>query len=482
MVKKFKVIPPPYRIKAVELLTKEQLAIIKSQKRRERAIREAGYNTFLLRSDDVYIDFLTDSGTSAMSDNQWAGMMLGDEAYAGSKNFYRLEKAVQTVYGYKYVIPTHQGRGAEHLMSRIMIKPGDFIPNNMYFTTRRVHQELAGGTWVDVIINEAHNPESWHPFKGNINLEKLEKLINEAGKEKIPYMSLEANVNMAGGQPFSMENLRALRALCNKYEIPIMLDGTRLVENAYFIQQREQGFKRKSIRQIVKEICSYTDGATVSSKKDALVNMGGFIAYSDEATELLTYNNKKLFTETKAQVVIFEGLHTYGGLSGRDMEAMARGIYEMVQDDHISARINQIEYLGHQLLKAAVPIVVPIGGHAIFLDVKRFLPHIPQEYYPAQTLTAALYLVSGIRGMERGMVASGRDPQTGLERKPKLELIRLAVPRRVYTNTDMDIVAKAIIRLYKIRERISGLKMVFETERLRFFQAKFEPLEGKLIK
>ena len=356
-------------------------------------------------------------------------------------------------------------------MSKILIKPGDFIPNNMYFTTRRAHQELAGATWIDVSIDQAHEPAKWHPFKGNADLRKLRRLIKKVGKEKIPYMSLEANVNMAGGQPFSIRNLKSLRALCNRYKIPIMLDGTRLVENAYFIQQREKGFKQKSIKEITKEICSYTDGATVSGKKDALVNIGGFLAC----------NNQKLFMEAKALVVIFEGLHTYGGLAGRDMEAMARGIYEMVQDQHIAARVNQVEYFGNFLIEAGVPIVVPVGGHGIFLDAKRFLPHIPQTQYPAQSLTAALYLESGVRGMERGVVSSGRDPKTGEERGSKLELVRLAIPRRVYTNTDMDFVAEAIIKLYKIRKKIRGLKMVYETKHLRFFQTRFKPIDGKIV-
>lgn len=457
--KKFKVIPPPYKIKVVEPIK------ITSRAEREKAIKDAGYNTFLLPSDKIYIDLLTDSGTSAMSDNQWAGMMLGDEAYAGSKNFYNLEKAVREIYGYKYVVPTHQGRGAEHIMSRILIKPGDYVPNNMYFTTRRLHQELAGATWVDVSIDEAHIPENWHPFKGNVDLNKLENLIKDVGAEKIPYMSLEANVNMAGGQPFSMENLRALKELCNSYNILIILDGTRVVENAYFIQQREKGYKGKSVREILKELCSYTDGTAISSKKDALVNIGGFLACNDE----------KLFTEARAQVVVFEGLHTYGGLAGRDLEAMARGIYEMVDDTHIAARVNQVEYLGHQLIEAGIPVVVPIGGHAVFLDAKRFLPHIPQEHYPAQALAAALYVEGGVRAMERGIVSAGRDPKTGEERKPRLELVRLTIPRRVYTNTHIDIVAQAVIDLYRKREKISGLKMIFESKQLRFFQARFEP-------
>lgn len=468
---KFQIIPPPYRIKVVELLSREQMDIANDREKREEAIRRAGYNTFLLKEDQVYIDFLTDSGTNAMSDNQWAGMMLGDEAYAGSKNFYNLEKAVRAVYGYRYLVPTHQGRAAEHIMSELLIEPGDFVPNNMYFTTRRVHQELAGATWVDVSIDEAHEPENWHPFKGNVDLEKLEALIHEVGRERVPYMSIEANVNMAGGQPFSIQNLAAVRALCGRYEIPVMLDGTRLVENAHFIQRREPGYQNKSIKQIAMEICSYTDGVTVSGKKDALVNIGGFLACND----------RKLFLEAKAMVVVYEGLHTYGGLAGRDMEAMARGIYEMVQDRHVAARVNQVEYLGHLLLQAGVPIVVPVGGHAVFLDAKRFLPHIPQEHYPSQALSAALYLESGVRGMERGIVSSGRDPATGQERKPKLELVRLAIPRRAYCCADMEFVAQAIIRLYKIRNRVRGLKMVYETERLRFFQARFRPIGGKLI-
>jgi len=463
MVKNPRIVPPPYRIKVVELLTREQIEIAKNRKKRLGAIKKAGYKPSLLQEEEIYIDLFSDSGTSAMSDNQWAGMMLGDEAYAGSKNFYHLEKAVQDIYGYRYVIPTHQGRGAEHIMSRILIKAGDYLPNNMYFITRRQHQELAQGTWVDVSLDEAYDPENWHPFKGNIDLQKLGKIIKEVGKDKIPYVSLEANVNMAGGQPFSIENLKALRVLCDKYQIPIMLDGTRVVENAYFIKQRESGYKRKTIKTIVREICSYTDGTTVSSKKDNLVNFGGFIACNDE----------QLFIEAKAQLAIFEGL-----LTGRDMEAMARGIYEMVDNDHIAARVNQIEYLGYKLLKAGIPIVVPVGGHAVFLDARRFLSHIPQEHYPAQALTAALYLESGVRGMESGTVSAGCDPDTGKERKPRLELVRLAIPRRVYTNTNMNLVASAVIKLYGKRERISGLKMVFEPPS----QSRFEPLAGELIK
>jgi len=450
----------PYKIKVVEPLK------VTSRAEREKAIKAAGYNTFLLDSEDVYIDLLTDSGTSAMSDNQWAGMMLGDEAYAGSKNFKHMWEAVQEVYGYTYMVPTHQGRGAEHILSQVMIKPGDIVPGNMYFTTTKLHQELAGGTFKDIIIDEAHDPQSTHPFKGNVDLKKLRALIEEHGAKKIPYISTETNVNMAGGQPVSMENMREVKELCSKHHIPVMLDATRAVENAWFIQQREDGYQGKSIKQILKEICSYTDGCTMSAKKDCLVNIGGFLAMNDE----------HLFVEAKALCVVYEGLHTYGGLAGRDMEAIARGMRESVAtDEHVAARIRQVHYLGNRLLDAGIPIVVPLGGHAIFIDAKRFLPHIPQEQFPAQALAAALYVESGVRAMERGAVSAGRDKE-GNNLYPKLELVRLTLPRRVYTNLHMDIVAEAVIELYQKREKIKGLKFTFEPEKLRFFQATFEEI------
>jgi tyrosine phenol-lyase len=431
---------------------------------RERAIREAGYNTFLLRSADVYIDLLTDSGTSAMSDRQWAGMMLGDEAYAGSVNFFHLEEAVRQYYGYKYVVPTHQGRGAEHLISKILIRPGNVIPGNMYFTTTRLHQELAGGRFVDVIIPEAHDPTSEHPFKGNFDLEKLESLIRSVGAKNIPYVSMATSVNMAGGQPISMANLRGLRELTAQYGIRIIHDATRVAENAYFIQQREPGFAGRTAASIVREICSYTDGATVSAKKDALVNIGGFLALNEE----------DVFEEARNLVVVYEGLHTYGGLAGRDMEAMAIGIGESVQDDHIRARVGQVQYLGEKMQSYGVPIVVPIGGHGVFIDARRFLPHLPQKAYPAQALAAAIYLDSGVRTMERGIVSAGRDPKTGEEYAPELELVRVTVPRRVYTQAHMDVVAESAAFVYAEREKIKGLRMTYEPRYLRFFQARFE--------
>ncbi len=450
----------PFKIKVVEPLK------MTTREERLTAIREAGYNTFLLKSDDVYIDLLTDSGTNAMSDYQWAGMMLGDESYAGSKNYYHLEENVQKYYGYKYLVPTHQGRGAEHIISKLLIKPGDFVPGNMYFTTTRLHQELAGATFVDVIVDEAHDSQSTHPFKGNIDLQKLEDVIKKVGEKKISYVTVAATVNMAGGQPISMDNLREIRTLTTKYNIKVILDATRAVENAYFIKVREKGYEKKSIAEILKEMCSYSDGATMSGKKDLLVNIGGFLALNDYT----------VFEEARNMVVVYEGLHTYGGMAGRDMEAMARGIEEAVQESHIKARIGQIEYVGEKLQSIGVPIVVPIGGHAIFLDAKRFLPHIPQIEFPAQTLAAELYMDSGIRSMERGIVSAGRKKETGDHYYPKLELVRLTFPRRVYTQAHCDVTAESVETVFEQREKIKGMKMVYEPKYLRFFQARFERL------
>ncbi len=450
----------PYKIKMVEPVR------IISREERQKAIEQAGFNTFLLRSRDVYIDLLTDSGTSAMSDRQWAGMMMGDEAYAGSENFYHLEDAVRTYYGYKYIVPTHQGRGAEHIISKIMIKPGDFIPGNMYFTTTKLHQELAGGTFADVIIDEAHDPENEHPFKANIDLNKLEALIKEKGPDKIPYVSMATSVNMAGGQPISLKNLHEVRKLTQKYGIPIIHDMTRVAENAYFIKKREPGYQNKSIREIVLEICSLTDGATMSAKKDALVNIGGFLALNDP----------DLFDKARNMVVIYEGLHTYGGMAGRDMEALSIGISESVDEDHIRARVGQVEYLGQILIDAGVPIVLPIGGHGVFLDAKRFLPHLTQDQLPAQTLSAEIYQDSGVRSMERGVVSAGRDKETGKHHYPKLELVRLTIPRRVYTQAHMDVVAESIEEVYSYRDKITGLRFEYEPEYLRFFQSRFQKL------
>ncbi len=451
----------PYKIKMVEPIR------MTSRDFRRKAIREAGFNTFLLRSEDVYIDLLTDSGTSAMSDHQWAGLMEGDEAYAGSRSFYHLVDAVREVYGYPEVVPTHQGRGAEHILSQILIQRGDVIPGNMYFTTTRFHQEYAGGRFADVIIDEAHDPSVLHPFKGNVDLAKLLALVKKHGAGNIPYVSVETNVNMAGGQPLSMENLRQVYEFCHPRGILVMLDATRVLENAYFIQQREPGYSKFSIADIVRRICSYSDGATVSSKKDNLVNIGGFLALRDA----------DLARKARTLLVAFEGLHTYGGMSGRDMEALARGIREMVAgDDHVRARVGQVEYLGKRLVEFEIPIVLPIGGHGVFLDARSILPHLPQDHFPAQALTAALYVDSGVRSMERGIVSAGRDAQTGENHFPELELVRLAIPRRVYTQAHMDVVAESVAAVCEQRETIRGLRFTYEPEELRFFLARFEPL------
>ncbi len=450
----------PWKIKMVEPLR------VTSPDQREHALAEAGYNTFLLRSDDVYIDLLTDSGTSAMSDRQWAGLLLGDESYAGSRNFYQLEEAVRSAYGYQHVVPTHQGRGAEHLISQVAIRPGQYVPGNMYFTTTRAHQELAGGVFEDVIIDEAHDPESEHPFKGNVDIARLERLIAREGAKNIAYVSLAGTVNMAGGQPVSMECVRAVRALCDRHGIRVFLDATRMVENAFFIQEREPGYAGKTIAEILREFCSYTDGAWMSAKKDSLVNIGGWLALND----------RDLFEEARNLVVVYEGLHTYGGLAGRDMQAMAIGIAESLQEDHVRARIGKVRYLGDLLARAGVPFVRPVGGHAVFLDARRFYPHLSQDVFPAQTLAAELYLDSGVRGMERGVVSAGRDPATGEHHYPRLELTRLTIPRRVYTQAHMDIVAESVQAVYEQRESAKGLVMTYEPRYLRFFQARFDRL------
>ncbi|MEK6552496.1 MAG: tryptophanase, partial [Bacteroidota bacterium] len=345
-------------------------------------------------------------------------------------------------------------------------KQGDFIPGNMYFTTTRLHQELAGATFIDVIIDEAHDPQNLHPFKGNIDPQKLEDLIKKVGAKKIPYVSMAGPVNMAGGQPFSMANLNEIYNLTKKYNVKLWFDATRATENAYFIKMREKGYENKTIAAILKEMCSYFDGLWVSAKKDLMVNIGGFLAT----------RNKKFYEEARNMVVVYEGLHTYGGLAGRDMEAMARGIEEMVMFDNIKARIGQVEYCGKQLEKYNVPLVYPFGGHAIFLDAKKFLPHLKQDLFPAQTLTSEIYVDSGVRGMERGIVSSGRDPQTGKHRYPKLELVRLTFPRRVYTQAHIDVMVESVAQVFYDRKKIKGLKMVYEPKYLRFFQARFKKL------
>lgn len=450
----------PFRIKVVETVKSM------SREEREHAIQEAGYNTFLLKSEDVYIDLLTDSGTTAMSDKQWSGLMIGDEAYAGSKNFLHLQAVVQEYYGFKHMVPTHQGRGAENLLSRLLIKQGDIVPGNMYFTTTRYHQEANGASFRDIIIDEAHDAAFEHPFKGNIDCNKLQALIDEVGADRIPYVCLAVTVNLAGGQPVSIANMREVRTLCDRYGIKIFYDATRCVENAYFIKKREAEFANTSIKDILKEMMSYADGATMSGKKDCMVNIGGFLAMNDD----------DLFMDAKELVVVFEGMPSYGGMAGRDMEAMAIGIEESVEFSYIEHRVEQVAYLADRLRDAGVPIVEPVGGHAVFLDARRFLDHLTQDQLPAQALAAWLYVESGVRSMERGIVSAGRDKNTKENHKPKLELVRLTIPRRVYTYAHMDLVADAVIHLYEHRRDITGLEFVYEPKMLRFFNARFKPL------
>ncbi|MEX5411997.1 tyrosine phenol-lyase [Atlantibacter hermannii] len=448
----------PFRIKSVETVS------MIPRDERIKKMQEAGYNTFLLNSKDVYIDLLTDSGTNAMSDKQWAGMMIGDEAYAGSENFHHLERTVRELFGFKHIVPTHQGRGAENLLSQLAIKPGQYVAGNMYFTTTRYHQEKNGATFIDIVRDEAHDATIEVAFKGNIDLKKLQKLIDEKGAENIAYICLAVTVNLAGGQPVSMENMRAVRELTAAHGIKVFYDATRCVENAYFIKEQEKGYENTSIKDIVHEMFSYADGCTMSGKKDCLVNIGGFLCMNDD----------EMFSSARELVVVYEGMPSYGGLAGRDMEAMAIGLREAMQYGYIEHRIKQVRYLGEKLKSAGVPIVEPIGGHAVFLDARRFCPHLSQDEFPAQSLAASIYMETGVRSMERGIISAGRNKETGEHHRPKLETVRLTIPRRVYTYAHMDVVADGIIKLYKHKEDIRGLKFEYEPKQLRFFTARFD--------
>lgn len=448
----------PFRIKSVETVK------MNTRKEREAIAKEAGFNTFLIKSEDVYIDLLTDSGTNAMSDRQWGGLMQGDEAYAGSRNWFHLESTVKELFGFKHIVPTHQGRGAENILGHVAIKPGQYVPGNMYFTTTRFHQEANGGIFQDIIIDEAHDSTAQLPFKGNADLNKIKSLIERVGAENIAYVCMAVTVNLAGGQPVSMQNLRDVYALCQQHGIKVFMDATRCVENAYFIKEREEGYGDKSIKSIVREMFSYSDGCTMSGKKDCITNIGGFLCMNDE----------ELFVKAREWVVVFEGMPSYGGMAGRDMEAMAIGLREAMQEEYIEHRIKQVRYLGDRLLEAGVPIVEPVGGHAVFLDARRFCPHLTQDEFPAQALAAQLYIESGVRSMERGIISAGRDKDTGKNHYPKLETVRLTIPRRVYTYAHMDIVAQAVIDLYKNKDTITGLKWVYEPKMLRFFTGRFE--------
>ena len=449
--------PPPWKVKVVEPIELEPPA------QRRAALEDAGFNTFLLRSEDVFIDLLTDSGTSALSQEQRAAMELGDEAYAGSRSFFRLERAVRETFGYRHLVPAHQGRGAEHLLALALVRPGTIVPSNLYFTTSREHVELAGGRWVDVAIAEASVPESPFPFKGNIDLARLADVLAAAAPGEVAYVRQEACLNMAGGQPFSIENLGAVRELTRRFGVPLVLDATRLSENALFVKEREPSYGDRTLAQLIRLISDHADGAVFSSKKDHFVPIGGFVAVNDV----------ELARRLREQVVVYEGFPHYGGMAGHDMEALAQGIRESADERIVRAYVDQARYLGGLLEDAGVPIVLPVGAHAVFVDAKPFLPHLAQAEYPAQALAAAFYLAGGVRSMERGIVSGqhGDEPYDGLE------LVRLTLPRRVYTQEHLNWVAGVVTHVFAHADEIPGLRMTYEPEHLRFFQARFEPLQ-----
>ncbi len=450
-----------YRIKMVEPIHRS------TRTEREEWIKYAKYNLFNLKSGQVYIDLLTDSGTGAMSDAQWAEMMLGDESYAGSTSYYKLKNAIKDITGFDYFLPTHQGRAAENVLFSSLVKEGDIVPGNSHFDTTKAHIEYRKAHAVDCTIDEAFNTTLDHPFKGDIDLVKLEKVLKSNPKEKIPLIIVTVTCNSSGGQPVSMKNMHDVSVLASKYDIPVYFDSARFAENAYFIKIREEGYSDKNIRDIVREMFSYADGMTMSSKKDAIVNMGGFIGFK----------HKEVYDKASVFNILFEGFITYGGMSGRDMNALAQGLYDGTEFDYLETRIKQVAFLGGLLKDAGVPVQYPFGGHAIFVDAKRFLPNIPKEEFIAQTLAVELYLEGGVRGVEIGSIMADRDPETRLNRYPDLELMRLAIPRRTYTNDHMRYIAAAIINVFERRDKIiKGLRIVKEAPILRHFTVELEKI------
>ena len=449
----------PYKIKMVEPI---QLI---SRVEREARIRQAGFNVFALRSRDIYIDLLTDSGTGAMSENQWSAIMRGDESYAGSDSFYRLRDVVEQITGYPYTIPTHQGRGAEQcLFPQLIKRPGMYVLGNMHFDTTRAHIGLAGGRAIDLVIPEAGATTTPHPFKGNIDLEQLRRFIQTHGAENIAAIVMTVTCNSAGGQPVSMTNIRAASAIAREFAIPYLFDTARYAENAYFIRQREAGYADKTPLEIVREMFAYGDGLMMSAKKDGLVNIGG----------LLAFKHQELYDQTGGLVVPYEGFLTYGGLAGRDLEAMAVGLMEALDPDYLASRLGQVAYLGAQLKAAGVPIQEPVGGHAVFVDAAKFLPHVPADQFPGQALAVEAYLEGGVRGVEVGSLMMGRDAETGEQLPSTFEFLRLAIPRRTYTNNHMDVVADALIGVYQRRQHVRGIRFVHEPKILRHFTARFD--------
>lgn len=453
--------PEPWRVKVVEPIS------LPDRDTRRRRLDEAGYNVFAIPAVDVYIDLLTDSGTSAMSDDQWAGLMVGDESYAGARNFFKFQRTIQDITGFPFVIPTHQGRVAENLLFSTLVKPGMKIPSNNHFDTTRANVEIHGGEAVDLVIEEGRDPSSEHPFKGNIDLDRLDRFLAEAGREQVPVAMLTITNNSGGGQPVSLANIRAMSEVCHRHGVPFFLDACRFAENAWFIKQRESGQGHRSVREIAADMFACADGCTMSAKKDGLANIGGFLAMRDQS----------LFEQLKNMLILIEGFPTYGGLAGRDLEAVARGLQEVLDERYLEFRVGQVQAFWERLDQAGVPILRPAGGHAVYLDALSFLSHIPQHQFPAQALTVALYLEGAIRGVEIGGVMFGKkEPASGEPIWPSLELVRLAIPRRVYTNTHLEYVAEIIERLFRNRGGVKGLRMVYEAPVLRHFTARFEPI------
>ncbi len=456
-----KTIIEPFKIKSVEPIR------FTTRQEREKLLKEAGYNPFLLPADDVLIDLLTDSGTSAMSAKQWAGIMEGDESYAGSKSFYRFEAVIKNITNMKYVIPTHQGRAAEKILFSIVGGAGKFIPNNTHFDTTRANVEFSGAEAVDLLNETGKHPEIRADFKGNMDIEKLESFIKETGVENIPLCMITVTNNSGGGQPVSMQNIRDVKEVCKKYGLPLFIDACRFAENAYFIKMREKGYENKTPLKIAQEMFSYADGITMSAKKDALVNIGGFLAMNDEN---LAMNCRNL-------LIVTEGFPTYGGLAGRDLEAVAQGLLEILDEHYLQYRIRSVEYLGEKLVAAGVPIIEPPGGHAIYIDAKRFLPNISADQYPGQSIVCELYLEGGVRAVEIGSVMFGKYDKDGKLIPGMMELVRMAIPRRVYTQSHIDYLIEVVIEVYKNRNKLKGYKITYEAPMLRHFTARFEPIK-----
>ncbi|MDA3865044.1 MAG: tryptophanase [Deltaproteobacteria bacterium] len=450
----------PYKIKMIKTIRQN------TREDRIKLIKEAEYNLFALNADDIYIDLLTDSGTGAMSDKQWAAMMEGDESYAGSTSFRKMKNSINSLLGFEYVLPTHQGRAAENVLFSAILKEGHIVPGNAHFDTTKGHIEFRKAVAIDCTIKEGKDPNLNHPFKGNVDIDAFESVIKQYGSEKIPIFILTITCNSGGGQPVSLENIKAVAEVCRKHEIKLIFDAARFAENAYFIKKREDKYKNSTIREIVAQMFSYADGCTMSSKKDAIVNMGGFIGLRDA----------EIYRKCSTFNIIFEGYLTYGGMSGRDMAALAQGLYESTTFEYLESRIGQTEYLGKLLKERGIPVLEPFGGHAVYVNAKEFLPEMDQEHYPAQVLGVELYIEAGVRGVEIGTVLADRDPVNRKNRPPELELLRLAIPRRTYTNNHMDVVAWGLQKVMERRDKLKGLEITYEAPIMRHFTAKFKRL------